>query len=198
MKEHKGLPIYEINIDNATGLYAVALVKRPAMLSTWQVFADQEQPMKFAVTDEEQHKVLAVLCRADFPIYRRSDEMGEFYVVFSKETIEEMTRRMLKEGFHESINVEHDDNFYIDGVELSQIFIKNSAKGINPSNFEEIEEGSAFCEYKITAPEVWDAIKQGVFTGISLEGLFDLKKIAAAAENEGPADDIEALLKQKC
>lgn len=198
MKEHKGLPIYEINIDNATGLYAVALVKRPAMLSTWQVFADQEQPMKFAVTDEEQHKVLAVLCRADFPIYRRSDEMGEFYVVFSKETIEEMTRRMLKEGFHESINVEHDDNFYIDGVELSQIFIKNSAKGINPSNFEEIEEGSAFCEYKITAPEVWDAIKKGVFTGISLEGLFDLKKIAAAAENEGPADDIEALLKQKC
>ena len=198
MKEHKGLPIYEINIDNATGLYAVALVKRPAMLSTWQVFADQEQPMKFAVTDEEQHKVLAVLCRADFPIYRRSDEMGEFYVVFSKETIEEMTRRMLKEGFHESINVEHDDNFYIDGVELSQIFIKNSAKGINPSNFEEIEEGSAFCEYKITAPEVWDAIKQGVFTGISLEGLFDLKKIAAAAENDGPADDIEALLKQKC
>lgn len=198
MKEHKGLPIYEIDIDNATGLYAVALVKRPAMLSTWQVFADQEQPMKFAVTDEEQHKVLAVLCRADFPIYRRSDEMGEFYVVFSKETIEEMTRRMLKEGFHESINVEHDDDFYIGGVELSQIFIKNSAKGINPLGFEEIEEGSAFCEYKITAPEVWDAIKQGVFTGISLEGLFDLKKIAAAAEKEGPADDIDALLKQKC
>lgn len=198
MKEYKGLPIYEISIDGATGVYAVALVKRPAMLSTWQAFADQEQQMKFAVSDEEQHKVLAVLCRADFPIYRRSEEMGEFYVVFNKETIEEMTRRMLKNGFHEAINVEHDDDFFIDGVELSQIFIKNSVKGINPIGFEDIEEGSAFCEYKITAPEVWDAIKKGVFTGISLEGLFDLKKIAASIEKEPAANDIESLLKQKC
>lgn len=197
MKEFEGLPIYEISIDGATGLYAVALVKRPAMLSTWQVFADQEQKIKFAVTDEEQHKVLAVLCRADFPIYRRSEEMGEFYVVFNKETIEDMTQKMLRDGFHESINVEHDDDYYIDGVELTQIFIKNSAKGINPAGFEDIEEGSAFCEYKITSPEVWDAIKRGVFTGISLEGFFNLKEIAASIQKEAPADDIESLLKQK-
>ena len=198
MKEFEGLPIYEISIDGATGLYAVALVKRPAMLSTWQVFADQEQKIKFAVTDEEQHKVLAVLCRADFPIYRRSEEMGEFYVVFNKETIEDMTQKMLRDGFHESINVEHDDDYYIDGVELTQIFIKNSAKGINPAGFEDIEEGSAFCEYKITSPEVWDAIKRGVFTGISLEGFFNLKEIAASIQKEAAADDIESLLEQKC
>lgn len=198
MKEFEGLPIYEISIDGATGLYAVALVKRPAMLSTWQVFADQEQKIKFAVTDEEQHKVLAVLCRADFPIYRYSDTMGEFYVLFTKETIEEMTQKMLRDGFHESINVEHDDDYYIDGVELTQIFIKNSAKGINPAGFEDIEEGSAFCEYKITSPEVWDAIKRGVFTGISLEGFFNLKEIAASIQKEAAADDIESLLEQKC
>lgn len=198
MKEFEGLPIYEISIDGATGIYSVALVKRPAMLSTWQVFADQEQKIKFAVTDEEQHKVLAVLCRADFPIYRRSEEMGEFYVVFNKETIEDMTQKMLRDGFHESINVEHDDDYYIDGVELTQIFIKNSAKGINPAGFEDIEEGSAFCEYKITSPEVWEAIKKGVFTGISLEGFFNLKEIAASIQKEAAADDIESLLKQKC
>ena len=198
MKKFEGLPIYEISIDGVTGLYAVALVKRPAMLSTWQVFADQEQKIKFAVTDEEQHKVLAVLCTADFPIYRYSDTMGEYYVLFTKKTIEDMTQRMLREGFHESINVEHDDDFFINGVELTQIFIKNSAKGINPAGFEDIEEGSAFCEYKVTAPEVWDAIKQGVFTGISLEGYFNLKEIFSSIEKEGPADDIESLLKQKC
>ena len=141
---------------------------------------------------------MAVLCRADFPIYRYSDTMGEYYVLFTKKTIEDMTQRMLREGFHESINVEHDDDFFIDGVELTQIFIKNSEKGINPAGFEDIEEGSAFCEYKITAPEVWDAIKQGVFTGISLEGYFNLKEIFSSIEKEGPADDIESLLKQKC
>ena len=198
MKKFEGLPIYEISIDGVTGLYAVALVKRPAMLSTWQVFADQEQKIKFAETDEEQHKVLAVLCRADFPIYRYSHAMGEYYELFTKKTIEDMTQRMLREGFHESINVEHDDDFFINGVELTQIFIKNSEKGINPAGFEDIEEGSAFCEYKITAPEVWDAIKQGVFTGISLEGYFNLKEIFSNIEKEGPADDIESLLKQKC
>ena len=69
------------------------------------------------------------------------------------------------------------------------MFIKNTDKGISPKGFEEIEEGSAFAEYKIESDEVWQAVKKGVFNGISLEGYFDVRKV----DNEMTVED---LLKQ--
>lgn len=183
------LPLYELTIDEAIGMYAVALVKNPAMLAKWQAFGSQEQPIRFAVQDEEQRKVLAVLCRADFPIYRRDEDGFEFYVIFRKDTVEELVRRLFQNQFQNEVNVEHDDRFRLDGVRLGQMFIKNTDKGISPKGFEEIEEGSAFAEYKIESDEVWQAVKKGVFNGISLEGYFDVRKV----DNEMTVED---LLKQ--
>ena len=58
---------------------------------------------------------------------------------------------------------------------FQEIFIKNSEKGISPKGFEDVEEGSLFGVYKIENQEVWQAIKDGVFTSVSLEGMFKLK-----------------------
>lgn len=134
--------------------------------------------MKFAVQDEEQRKVLAVLCRADFPIYRISPMGYEYYVYFSKETVDALVRRLLVNSFQNEINNEHEDAFRIDGVHLNQVFIKNSEKGINPKGFETVEEGSAFAEYKIESEEVWQAIREGVWTGVSIEGYFNQHEVS--------------------
>lgn len=186
-------PLYELLMDDALGVYAVALVSRPAMLAKWQAFSEQEgsasTPLKFSVTDEEQRKVLAPLCRADFPIYRRDEDGKEYYVFFSRETIDKLVRALLSNSFQNVINVEHDNTFKLDGVLLNQIFLKDVQKGVNPKGFEFIEDGSAFCEYKIESDEVWQAIKQGIFNGISLEGYF-------TAVTPAPKDELEDLLKQ--
>ena len=43
--------------------------------------------MKF---DNSKHIITGVVCLADTPIYRYNERMGEYYVVFTKETIEKM------------------------------------------------------------------------------------------------------------
>lgn len=189
MDKNLEYPLYELTVDDALGVYAVALVRRPAMQQAWQVFAEDEKPLKFAVQDEEQRKVLAVLVRADYPIYRIDPDGYEYYVYFSKDTVDTLVRRLFDNSFHNQINNEHDNAFRIDGVKLNQVFLKNTAKGISPVGFEKIEEGSAFAEYKIEDDDVWQAIREGVWTGVSIEGYFNQHR----AGGEMTIDD---LLKQ--
>jgi len=175
MIKDNGLPIYEIVMDGCEGLYAIALVKDPATMVSWLAFSkDQPQQLKCSVLNEEERRVLAVIARADFPFYRYIDGF-EFYAVFSKETIKQMAQKFLKDGYQNAINVEHNPDGYIDGVEITQMFIKDSAKGISPKGFECVEDGSLFAEYKIENDEVWANIKAGVYTSISLEGFFNVK-----------------------
>lgn len=183
------LPIYELTIDEgAVGIYSIAVVKRPAMESTWQTFSKQGEPLKFAVQDEERRMILAVLCRADFPIYRRDPDGFEYYVFFSKPTVEKLVRKMLANGFENTFNVEHRGDTSIEGMEMVQCLLKNSEKGIDPKGFEDIEEGSCLVQFHVGSDEVWNAIKEGVWTGISLEGYFNVK--------ETVADSVEDLLDQ--
>ena len=183
------LPIYELTIDEgAVGIYSIAVVRRPAMESHWQAFSKQGEPVKFAVEDEEKRMILAVLVRADFPIYRVDPDGTEYYVVFSKPTVEKLVRRMLANGVENTFNNEHREGTVIEGMEMVQCFIKDTGKGINPAGFDDIEEGSCFCQWHVTSDEVWQAIREGVWTGVSLEGYFNVK--------EPVADSVEDLLGQ--
>ena len=170
------LPIYEVVLDEGCeGLYTISLVKDPATMVSWLAFSkEQPQQIKCSILSEEERKVLAVVARADFPFYRMIDGF-EFYAVFTKDTIYKMAQKFFKDGYQKSVNLEHNSDAYVDGVEIVQAFIKDSAKGINPKGFEQIEEGSLFVEYKIENDEIWEAIKNGVYTSISLEGFFNIK-----------------------
>lgn len=180
----KELPIYELLIDNENdGMFGMALVKHPAMKTQWLAFADEEQ-LRFSIADEEEHKILSVIARPDFPIYRISENKEEFYAVFSRKTIEIMSQKFLADGYQGLVNVEHNEELQLDGVNLEQIFIKNTDMGICPKGFENIEEGTLFGIYKIENEDVWAAIKEGVFTGLSLEGMFKIQPIPMEIESE--------------
>ena len=81
MKEQK-IPVYEVELDEAEGIFAVSLVNAPAMQKDWMVFS--EEPINFAVQDEEQRKVMSVLIRANYPILRKTPEGRLFYIIFRK------------------------------------------------------------------------------------------------------------------
>lgn len=174
----KKLPIYEVQMEgDDVGIYTISLVYSPAVDVEWMTFSKEEEkedePIKCSVVgDGSEHKVMAVVCRADYPIYRRNDRGEEFYVRFSAETIAKIAERFLRNGYQNAVNVEHIENSYIDGVNMEQFFIKNSAMGINPKGFENVADGSLFAVYHINNEAVWEAVKAGQFTGVSLEGYF--------------------------
>lgn len=164
------LPLYQAVIDDeALGMLRVSLVDCPAVEKDFLAFRKEREELRFAVADEEKRIVRGVLMRADFPIYRFSPSIGEYYITFSAETIRLMAERYLAEGRANNVNVMHDALQEVKGCHLVQYFIKDSEAGINPQGFEDVADGSLFAEYKIHDEEVWAAIKDGTFRGFSIE-----------------------------
>lgn len=175
-KTINNIPLYEAQIGEDGGCYCVSLVDFPAVEQDFVYFRNEEQQLKFTIQDEEQRKVTGVVMRANYPIYRIGNGGYEFYVVFTKETIEEMTLKMLKEGYQNDISIMHNGEL-IEGVSLLEIYQKDSEKGINPKGFEHIEEGSLFGTYKVESDKIWDLIKSGEVKGFSIEVIMALAPV---------------------
>lgn len=173
----KGIPVFDACIDNIEdGIYRISLVDDPAVESKFMFFSKQKE-MKYSIQDEEKRLVSGVLMRADFPIYRYDEDFGEYYIRYTKETIRGMAEKMMVDNTFNNVNIMHEDGTDVEGVNLVELFIKDSSKGISPAGFPEIEEGSLFATYKVNNDEIWGKIKDGTFMGFSIEGVFDLTKV---------------------
>lgn len=164
-----GIPVFEALLsDEECGMIRISLVDAPAVLSGWQTF---KKVQMYAVQDEEQRLVRGVVMRADFPIYRVDNKGGEYYIIYRADTIREMAEKYLAESRQNNVDTMHNHQ-EVDGVQMVQYFIKDSAKGINPEGFDDIADGSLFAEFHVTNDDVWAAIKDGTYQGFSLEGVF--------------------------
>lgn len=177
------LPIYNIVLDDAQGITKMSLVDAPAVESDFIAFSKQDVPLQFSV-DEQQHIVLGVALRADFPIYRRDKSGYEYFVVFHKDTIKQLRDKFMKEQRTNLVNLDHTED--TEGCYLIDSFIKDTSKGIAPSGFDDITDGSWFVAYKIDNPDVWKQVQDGTFKGFSIEGTFCLVE----QKQEDDLDDI--------
>jgi hypothetical protein len=67
---------------------------------------------------------------------------------------------------------------------MTEMYIKNTEKGINPVGFEDIEDYSLFATFKINNEDVWNRIVQGEFGGLSMEVMLDMKPTDEFVEEE--------------
>ena len=170
-----GIPVYDAMIlDDESGMLKISLVDDPAVMSNFQAFDAQKKLLMYEVADEEKRLVRGVVMRADFPIFRRDKEMGEYYIIYKADTIRQMAEKYLVENRQNNVNLMHAADSDVDGVQMVQFFIKDTSAGLAPANFEEIADGSLFGEFHVTNDEVWEQIKDGTYKGFSLEGIFDL------------------------
>ena len=170
-----GIPVYDAIIsDSSQGMDKISLVDAPAVMSDFLKFKEQDKQVLFSVADEDKRLVYGVIMRADFPIYRKDEQMGEFYIIYKADTIRQMAEKYLADGKCNNINLMHQDGSDVDGVQMVQYFIKDSAMGVCPAGFDNISDGSLFGEFHITNDEVWAKVKDGTYKGFSLEGYFDL------------------------
>lgn len=173
-----GIPIFEATIDSFDeGIMAISLVDYPAVESNFLIFNKLDEPVKqqFSIIDEDQRIITGVVMRANWPIYRYDEDFGEYYIFYSPDTIKIMAEKMIADNTQNEINIMHDDNKFVEGVNLVELFIKDTAKGISPAGFENIEEGSLFATYKVNNEDIWTEIKNGTFRGFSLQGYFTIE-----------------------
>ena len=161
------------------GVFVVSLVECPAIGSLFFPFG--EEKINLSILDAPQHKVIGCVLRADYPILRIDGEGKYYNLVFDKETIYELTQHFVKYNNTGNVSVLH-NGVPIGGVELTQLFIKDKSKGIDPVGFEEVSDGSLFAEYKILNEEVWKGICNGVYRGFSIEGVFEVEPLGSRSE----------------
>lgn len=188
----KGLPVYEATLDEK-GMVRVSLVTSPAVCKDFEAYDAQKAPALYAVEDEEKRLVFGVVMRANYPIYRRNSKGFEYFITHSPEMIRQMAEQFIADGNANRVDLQHDSE-EVEGVQLVQLFIKDSGKGIAPAGFEEIEEGSLFGEYHVTNDEVWAGIKDGTFRGFSIEVYEDLTESDAIVSEEKIDQDVKDAL----
>ena len=189
-----GLPLYRVALGSQDGVVRVSLVDDPAVQSNFDVFRKEAEkaPVLYAVQDEDRHLVRGVVLRADWPIFRRDNPQDPgYYVTFGKDVIRQIAERYLAEGFQNRVDTAHDGN-EVDGVEMVQFFLKDTAAGVDPEGFADIADGSLFAEYHVTNEDVWAEIKAGTFKGFSVEIFYTLVPAADAMARQED-DDAKAV-----
>ena len=167
-----GIPIFNATLETEEcGIYRISLVDYPAVESNFVAYG-KAQAQKYSVLNEEKRLVRGVVLRANFPIYRADSGFGEYYIVHSPEMIRQTAQKMLREHRNNEVNIMHQALTEVKGVEMVQMFIKDTEAGVDPKGFEDIENGSLFAEYHVANDDVWANIKNGTFRGFSLEGIF--------------------------
>ena len=190
-----GIPVYDAIIsDEECGMFKISLVDDPAVMSNFMAFDSQRRPLMYAIEDEEKRLVRGCIMRADFPIYRRDDRMGEYYVIYKAEQIRKMAEKYLLEGRQNDVNLMHQEGSDVEGVQMVQYFIKGD--GVSVEGFDECADGSLFGEFHITNDEIWEQVKAGTYQGFSLEGVFDLAPEQDRDEVQEIVDGLKGMFKK--
>ena len=179
------LPIYDIIIDTESedlNMSCISLVTDPAVEKDFECFSKNNKPMQFSITNPEKHCITGVAIRADIPIYRYSPDKGEYYVRFSKETIEQIVYKYSKQNLWNSVSLEHSGQ-NIDSAVMVEFYLKSENKC--PIGFEDVEDGSLMVTYKITDENLWDKVKNSdEINGFSIEIMADLEPTNEFVESD--------------
>lgn len=180
--------VFELLIDDATGVEAVALVDTPAIERNWMAFNKAEHAFK--IQNEERRIVSGPLMVADLPIFRVTPTGEEYYVIFRKPTIEKIAKKFMREGKTSAVNLMHNNKQVPEDVWFFNMFLIDSTMGIKtPKGFEELPDGSWFGSAQVDNDELWQEIKAGRFRGFSVEGQF-----IPSDKGEKPKDFIERVI----
>lgn len=176
---YKDLPVFNIVLnddDETQGLSVVSIVDDPAVCQSLFCFKNEEKkpPMMFVEEKNEQHCITSVAILADVPIYRYSPEMGEYYVVFEKQTIRDLVEKYSKDNYNNLVSFQHNGKIVNDFIMLESYFV-DKEKGIAPTQFD-VPDGSWMVTYKCTNEETWELVKNELATGgYSIEILCDIE-----------------------
>ena len=157
-----------IKDEDAHGVEAISLVEQPAIESNFIALSKEVQLAK----DEERRIIVGASLIPDKPIYRNSEDLGEYYAVFSKDTVAKCAHRFMKKSLQGQTTLDHEKK--VDGVTVVESWIKESDQDKSVHFGLDVPVGTWVVMYKVDNDEIWnDEVKAGKVFGLSIEGFFD-------------------------
>lgn len=176
----KKIKKYKVGIDSET--YAISLVESPAIESDFVALAkEEEEKQQVFLESNEKHMVYGAALIPDKDIYRNNGEQ-EFYINFTKESIERMSQDFMKEYRQYEVKTDHDDIAnevcVVESWLVSDSYKdKSNALGIN------VPEGTWMVGMKVNNIETWERIKSGELKGFSVESMISLEEFSKQNDN---------------
>lgn len=163
--------------DFDSEVYACSLVDAPAIESGYVSFAAQ-MPKVVMLESDEKRMVAGPVLIPDKEIYRYDEYTGEeFYIVFTAKAIERLAGKYLRDWNTTNWTVDHER--YANGVYTMESWIKTDmekdksvALGLDPN----LPQGTWFMTARIDSDEIWNEVKNGRWTGFSVEAWISLKE----------------------
>ena len=165
------------------GVFAISLVKTPATEETFVAMSAQEELIKMAKINEEQRVVMGLVLQPEQLILRQDPESGEkFNIVFSADTIKELSHNFFKSGFQLNSKLEH--NSPIKDVTFVESWIVENSDIDKSANFGmNFPKGSWMATMKIDNDDIWNNyVKTGEVEGFSVDAMVDLEEINLKSE----------------
>lgn len=183
MKKKKKLKCYSVGLDS--DVFAISLVDEPAIESNF-IYLSKEKPVQICLETNEKHIVMGAVLIPDKPIYRNQDN-EEFYIQFSKETIEKLAHNYLANDRVYSFTKEHED--VADGIYVVETWLKTSENDKSKDYGIDVPVGSWLMAAKVENEEIWAKIKAGEMNGYSIEAFVNLDEIKLNKNNKDMAKE---------
>lgn len=191
MEMYDDKPLLRLTINGEEdGVNIISLVEFPAVERN---FIQLSKEVKLSL-NEEKKELLGVALIPDMPIYRR-DEQGEYYIVFSAESIRKIAIDFYKKLNVNMADVEHSHDME-NGVTYFQSLIIDKGQGICPTAFKDLPDGTWIVGCKVDNDEVWNAVKSGEVKGFSIDGYFhaeEPEKQEEKPEEKSTIDNLDDL-----
>ena len=177
----KKLKKFKVGIDSET--YAISMVDEPAIEEEFVALAKEEEKVEIQLSEDEKHMVYGAVLVPDKDIYRNNGEQ-EFYISFSKESIEKMSQDFMKEYRQKEVTLDHSEEAsevcVVESWIKADLFKdKSVALGLN----EQLPVGTWFAGMKVNNIETWERIKAGELRGFSVESIISLEEFGKQNEN---------------
>lgn len=165
------------NEEKVDGVFGISLVHDPAMEGVFVALNKQEE-IKLTEIDKEQRILMGLVLEPNKPIYRNQNG-EEFNIVFSEETVKDLSHGFFKSNSHKNSTVEHDENEKIEGVTFVESWIVEDSKKDKSANFGfSYPKGSWIATMKVDNDDIWnDYVKTGKVKGFSIDAMLSLKEV---------------------
>ena len=176
----KKIKRYKVGCDSET--YAISMVDMPAIESDFVALEKQEEEkVQVFLESNERHMVYGAALIPDKDIYRNNGEQ-EFYISFTKESIEKMSQEFMKEYRQNEVTLDHEE--MANDITITESWLvedsykdKANALGIN------VPEGTWMVGMKVNQIDVWERVKSGELKGFSVESMISLEEFSKNDNN---------------
>ena len=184
--------------DELSGVDAISVVESPAIESNFVALKSEE--IKLAQVDAEKRILMGAVLIPEKPIYRRDGDY-EYYIYFSKDTVNKASQLFFKKGNQNNWTLEHEKN--IKGLTVVESWIVEDTQKDKSSIYNlSVPIGTWMASVKVEDDTIWnDFVKTGKVKGFSLEGFFadkyDKKELSKQpSEDEILIEKIKEIIKR--